>query len=78
VTKFDIRCDTCDHRWEEVQKYEDTPGECPECGSNFTTVLLTMAKQHKAKDPYDMLDGPIPDAKKIKSFARDRRKGGRG
>jgi hypothetical protein len=29
------------------------------------------------KKPYDLLDGPIPGAKRIKSFANDRRKGGK-
>ena len=66
---YDWRCDTCDHVWEQRWPNKtadnDLP-ECPECGSHFTKKVWTSVPiLEKAKDPYDYLDGPIPDPKRI-------------
>ena len=78
---YDFRCEKCASTFEERMPYEQLkshPPECPECGSNFTKqVWLTAPRSDRAKDPYDYLDGPIPSPKKVKSFANDRRKGGK-
>lgn len=66
---YDFRCEKCNNTWEDrvspdVAKHQAP--ECPVCGSNFTKqVWLTAPILDKAKDPYDYLDGPIPDSKKI-------------
>jgi hypothetical protein len=59
------------------KKWEESVA-CPECGQ-ATTTLMPQMKHHKAKDPFDMINGHagIPDSKKIKSYANDRRKGGK-
>lgn len=79
---YDFRCNKCKHEFEETLAYHqltsEGPPECPECGSYFTKrVWLKAPNSDKAKDPYDYLDGPIPDSKTIKSFANDKRKGGK-
>jgi len=75
---FDAKCEKCGHIWEVMQKWEEQVGECPLCESAFTKLLMPrMGPVHKAKDPYDYLDGRIPDSKPIKSFANDRRRGGK-
>jgi putative FmdB family regulatory protein len=75
---WDVKCERCDNVFEERKDFADTAGDCPRCGSSFTHTLLSAGLRfNRAKDPYDLLDGRIPDAKKIKSFANDRRKGGK-
>lgn len=72
---FDVKCKECKHQAEVSKAYHD-PLECSECGGE-TITLMPGAGVLVRKQPYDYLDGPVPDAKKIKSFAHDRRKGGR-
>lgn len=76
---LDARCKDCDHTYEYRGPSYQSPGSCPECGSDDTKVvwLQTTPSIDRAKDPYDYLNGPIPDPKPIKSFANDRRKGGK-
>lgn len=78
---YDYRCENCLNQWE--QQYpssaalNDTP-ECPECGSQFTKqVWSVFPSADRAKDPYDYLETYRPPGKAIKSFANDRRKGGK-
>jgi hypothetical protein len=42
-------------------------------------TLMPRMKHHKTKDPFDLvgMGQKVPDARKIKSFANDRRKGGK-
>jgi putative FmdB family regulatory protein len=78
---YDFRCEACSHEFEYRMKYEELKHygpECPACGSHFTKhVWLAGPSVDKAKDPFDLLDGPIPDSKPIRSYANDRRKGGK-
>ena len=75
---FDVKCDKCGHIWEEMKRYDEESQECSECGSNFTRTLPPLFQTKlRAKDPYEYLDGPIPDSKPIKSYANDRRRGGK-
>lgn len=77
MPKFDLRCKTCHHEWEAFKAYAD-PAVCPECKSETTLTLMPLMRPlEKAKDPYDYLHGAIPSPKKVKSFAHDRRKGGK-
>ena len=76
---FDIKCQNpeCNHR-AEVYKTFDAPEECSLCGHDTVTLMPTVKGVHGfGKQPYDYLDGPVPDSKPIKSFSRDRRKGGK-
>ena len=75
---WDVRCERCDHVWEEHKEFSDPDPECPQCGSNFTHTMRSLGQLFvKAKDPYDYINGRIPDAKPIKSFAKDYRRGGK-
>lgn len=73
---FDIKCLKCNQVTEVFKRYEaDYP--CPECKGETVTLPPAVKGIGRAKKPYDYLNGPIPDSKKIKSFANDRRKGGK-
>lgn len=78
---YDYRCEKCDHLWEQVvpaSEVKDFAPECPECHSFFTNLVWTKVPVlDKAKDPYDYLHGYRPSSKPVKSFANDRRKGGK-
>ena len=78
---YDIKCEKCEHIFEAriaSAKFSAHLPECPECTSNFTKIVwLTMPSIDRAKDPYDYLDGPIPSSRKVKSFANDKRVGGK-
>lgn len=76
---FDVKCDTCGHIFEERKQYKDPASCCPECGSAYTRTLLTGFKSFRDKDPYDMLNDTKLQrtGKKIRSFANDRRRGGK-
>ena len=74
---YDQECDHCGHNFEERRPWDDTPADCPECRGPSHTIWKTVPMLDKAKDPYDLLHGPIPDSKPIKSFANDKRKGGK-
>lgn len=76
----DARCKDCDETYEYRGPSYQSPGVCPHCGSDDTKVVWlpgSFPHTDSAKDPYDYLDGPIPEPKKIKSFATDHRKGGK-
>lgn len=74
---YDARCTQCGHDYEEKRHWSDPVSDCPLCGGIGVTIWKSVPILDKAKDPYDYLDGPIPDPKPIKSFANDRRKGGK-
>jgi hypothetical protein len=78
MPKFDVRCLVCKEEWEAYKVYLD-PTQCPQCGSDMTQTLMPKMKHNKGKDPYDMITANthIPDSKPVKSFANDRRKGGK-
>lgn len=77
VKVWDIYCRRCAELWEAWLRNDEDLPDCPKCGSEDTKRFPGGLKSHKAKDPYDYLNGPIPDPKPIKSFANDRRKGGK-
>ena len=75
---YDCRCNKCRNEFEYMGPSHTAPGPCIKCNSDDTRIIWkTVPILDKAKDPYDYLDGPIPDSKPIKSFANDRRKGGK-
>ena len=76
---YDARCNECQHTYEYRGPSYQAPGLCENCGSDDTRIVWLggFPSVDKAKDPYDYLDGPIPDSKPIKSFANDKRKGGK-
>lgn len=78
MAKYDARCKECDHEFEEFRKWSEPCSPCPQCKSNNTvTIWKTVPILDKACDPYDKLDRVIPDSKPIKSYANDRRRGGK-
>jgi len=74
---FDVECDKCGLVWEVIKKYETFAPECPKCGSNFTRTLMPLMKHRPARSVDDMLHNRPPDSKPTKSFAHDRRRGGK-
>lgn len=74
---YDERCDSCGHTAERRRAWRDQLLPCDDCGGICTVVWLTTPKFNEDRDVYDMLDGPLPDSRPIKSFAHDRRKGGK-
>ena len=76
---YDFKCRDCNHIWEVRQSSEAEPPPCPECTKRNVHIYWGRGfpSIDKAKDPYDYLDGRIPDPKPIKSFANDHRKGGK-
>ena len=74
---YDARCNDCGHEFEERRKYDDPVSDCPQCFGPCKNIWKSVSLLDKAKDPYDYLDGPIPDPKPIKSFANDRRTKGK-
>ena len=77
MPKYDARCETCDHVFEEERPWNAPVRPCPECAGRSHVIWKRIGVLDKAKDPYDSLDGPIPQAQPIKSFAHDRRKKGK-
>ena len=65
---FDIACEACGNVFEEKLKNAKEPTSCcPKCGSAFTKqVWLSFPSIDRAKDPFDYLDGRIPDPRKTK------------
>ena len=74
---YDARCNDCGLEFEERRKWDDPVARCPNCGGHASTIWKRVPILDKAKDPYDLLDGPIPSSKPIKSFAKDKRRGGK-
>ncbi len=67
MPKFDKRCKDCDNTFEYEGRHSEV-AECPRCGSKHTSTVWLAASfpaTERAKDPYDYLDGPIPDSKRI-------------
>ena len=76
---IDVKCDECLHVFEDTIPLVGVPvATCPCCGSGFTKRIPSTFKSGLAKDPYDYLD-TFRDysTKPIKSFAKDKRKGGK-
>ena len=75
---FDVRCMDCQHEW-EVSKAYDEAAICPECRSTITRTLLGATKVNLNRLPMDDIHKSmsLPGAKKIRSFANDKRKGGK-
>lgn len=73
---FDVQCNNCGHVWEERKRFDD-PARCPKCNMIWTTTMMPLMKHKKAKSVDDMLHDRPPDPKPVKSFAHDRRRGGR-
>jgi len=73
---FDVKCNECE-KVEEVFKRFDAEWTCSECGGECTTLYPAVKGITRAKQPYDYLDSGPPRSKRIKSFANDRRKGGK-
>lgn len=66
---YDWRCQECEHEWEEMWSSSvadnDTP-TCPMCESDFVKKFWSkMPSTQKEYNPYDALDRPIPDGKRI-------------
>jgi hypothetical protein len=77
MPKFDVKCNVCNIVIEVTKNFQDTLA-CEQCGNEMLTLMPGVKGIHGfGKQPYDYLNGPVPDPKKIKSFANDRRKGGR-
>ena len=77
MPKFDVKCNVCDLVIEVTKDFHATLA-CEVCGNEMLTLMPGVKGIHGfGKQPYDYLDGPVPEPKKIKSFANDRRKGGR-
>ena len=65
MPKFDIRCNDCS-REREVDRSPSEPNPvCESCGGKMATIWKSFPNTERNKDPYDMLDGIIPDGKKI-------------
>ncbi len=74
---FDIRCRRCDHTTEVRKQFKDEY-PCPRCSGPTITLLTGFKRINGAKDPYDLIStGSPPSPKKVKSFANDRRRGGK-
>jgi len=78
---FDVRCEKCDEVT-EVSKAFDALVPCPVCAHPVTKTLMPQMCGVSWRDnsnPFDDVDKgmSLPDPKKIKSFANDRRKGGK-
>lgn len=76
---YENQCVKCGHKWEVLQPFAAEPPACPECKAEGTKRLISAPKGvHGGEyNPYDALDRVVPDPKPIKSFANDRRKGGK-
>jgi len=75
---YDARCNNCNDTFEYRAKPGATAPCCSSCGSLDTKrIWKSVPILDKAKDPYDLLDGHIPQSTPIKSFATDHRKGGK-
>jgi hypothetical protein len=75
---YDERCtdDSCGHE-QEVRRSYDADSPCERCGGSTRVFWKSVPHTSSACDPYDYLDGHIPASRPIKSFANDRRKGGK-
>jgi putative FmdB family regulatory protein len=76
---YEYQCPKCNQLWDVLCRFEDQPPSCPSCGNPKTTRKISPPKGIHGGDynPFDALSRSIPDGKRIKSFANDRRKGGK-
>ena len=66
MPKYDARCNDCGTTYEWEGPSHKAPGICTHCSSDNTRIVwLKFPHSERSKDPYDMLDGPIPDSKRI-------------
>lgn len=75
---YDQVCQQCDHEWEVLRRYDEVV-PCPKCGTTQVKTKISTPHVASSCDPFDYV-GPgarIPDSKPIKSFANDKRKGGK-
>lgn len=50
---YEYQCDSCDHRFEVIQKFSDAPIEvCPSCGGAVQKLLSSPAIQFKGSGWY--------------------------
>jgi len=50
---YEYQCDACDHRFEVIQKYSDSPIDvCPKCGGTVRKLLSSPAIQFKGSGWY--------------------------
>lgn len=50
---YEYQCDSCDHRFEVIQKFSDAPIEtCPNCGGTVQKLLSSPAIQFKGSGWY--------------------------
>jgi len=69
---FDQRCLECNHEWVVYKAYDD-PATCPECRGTMTKTLMPRVRGSLSDNPTKVGNVDKP----IKSFANDRRKGGK-
>jgi hypothetical protein len=77
---FDVRCNnpSCG-LVEEVSKAYEAEHPCSKCQSTTKTLMPYLRTGYKDQDPFAQVDGSmsLPDPKPIRSFASDKRKGGK-
>lgn len=49
---YEYECDTCQHRFEVIQKYADAPPACPKCGAPVHKLASSPAIQFKGSGWY--------------------------
>jgi|SRR5918999_1670827 putative FmdB family regulatory protein len=63
---YEYQCDSCESRFERIQKFSDPPVEtCPSCGGTVKKLLSSPAIQFKGSGWYitDYAKKPASDAK---------------
>lgn len=72
---FSTRCLDCPHDWDDLLKWDEWPKPCPKCGGTRTVRLPSYPSKQiqRETDPMKVGNADPP----IKSFANDRRKGGK-
>lgn len=64
---YEYQCESCEHRFERIQKYTDPlPDECPKCGGAVRKLMSSPAIQFKGTGWYitDYAKKPAADAGK--------------
>lgn len=75
---FDYQCENCGHKWEWLGSYNERPAQCPNCNAYKIVRLPSINTKpvYKEGNVYDQLEKGLPGVS-IKSFANDKRKGGK-
>jgi putative FmdB family regulatory protein len=63
---YEYQCESCEHRFERIQKFSDPPVEiCPSCGGTVKKLLSSPAIQFKGSGWYitDYAKKPTGEAK---------------